>query len=46
MLAFVVLYIAQKIRHKLCRPAKKEEPIFNRIDVEDISLVLSSIKKI
>jgi len=44
MLAFVVLYTAKKIRFKLCRPEKKEEPVFNRIDAEDISLVIRGVK--
>jgi len=46
MLAFVVLYLAKKIRFMLCRPAKKEEPIYNRIDADDISLVLKGVKKL
>jgi len=44
MLAFVVLYTAKKIRFKLCRPEKKDEPVFNRIDAEDISLVIRGVK--
>lgn len=46
MLAFVVLYLAKKIRFMLCRPAKKEEPVLNRIDAEDISLVIKGVKSI
>lgn len=46
MFGFVVLYTAQKVRMALCRPPKKEEPIFNRIDAEDISLVIKSVKQI
>lgn len=30
----------------LCRPAKKAEPIYNRVDTEDISLVFKNIKAI
>lgn len=30
----------------LCRPGKKEEPIYNRIDADDISLVFKNLKKI
>jgi hypothetical protein len=30
----------------LCRPAKTAQPIYNRIDTEDISLVLKRIKLI
>ncbi len=46
MLTFVTLFSAQKIRMFFCRPKPKATPLYNRIDMEDISLMFKRIKDI
>lgn len=42
----MLLWTLNKLRSALCRGKKKEQPIFNRIDVDDISALFKTIKQV